>query len=112
MKTSNNGKSITLPLVVVLAVSVISAAQAQSSTWVAGAMNATLWSKNGNWSPLGAIPNTNSAIATFGPVSKPTLVDVDMNFNAGEIRFVTNAPAYTITVDVWSKFIATRSRNY
>ena len=78
---------------------VILTVQAQQSTWVAGAMNATLWSKNGNWSPLGAIPNTNSAIAIFGPVSKPPLVDVDMNFNAGEVRFVTNAPAYTITVD-------------
>ena len=78
---------------------VILTVQAQQSTWVAGATNATLWSKNGNWSPLGAIPNTNSAIAIFGPVSKPPLVDVDMNFNAGEVRFVTNAPAYTITVD-------------
>ena len=99
MKTSNNGKSVALPLVVVFAVSVISAAQAAQSTWnkVGATGNPTFWSKPSNW--IGVIPSTNSAIAIFGPVSKPPLVDVDMNFNAGEVRFVMDAPAYTITVD-------------
>ena len=45
-----------------------SAAQAQS-TWVAGATNNTLWSKNLNWSPQ--VPNSNSAIAIFALPFKP-----------------------------------------
>ena len=46
-------RSAALPLVIVFTVSVISAAQAQS-TWVAGATgNPTLWSKNLNWDPNG-----------------------------------------------------------
>jgi autotransporter-associated beta strand protein len=72
-----------------------SAAQAQS-TWVAGATNNTLWSKNLNWSPQ--VPNSNSAIAIFALPSKPNPV-VDLIVNVGQIQFVAASPAYTITVN-------------
>jgi hypothetical protein len=89
-------RSAALPLVIVFTVSVISAAQAQS-TWVAGATNNILWSKLGNWNPLGA-PNSNSAIAIFGPPFKAN-PSVDVIVNVGEIQFVAASPAYTITVN-------------
>jgi hypothetical protein len=97
MKTSNvDGKSVALPLVALFVVSAITAAQAQS-TWVAGATNFTLWSKAGNWSPIG-VPNSNSATAIFALPSKPNPV-VDLIVNVGQIQFVPASPAYTITVN-------------
>ena len=100
MKTSNNGKSVALPLAIVFTVSVISAAQAQS-TWVAKATgDPTLWSKNLNWDPNGVpgVPNSKSAIAVFALPSKPNPF-VDVPVNLSQIQFLTNSPAYTITVN-------------
>jgi hypothetical protein len=65
-------------------VSVTSAAQAQSSTWFAGAGNKTLWSKPNNWDPF-EVPNSNSATAVFGPPFKENPF-VDLIVNVGKIQ--------------------------
>jgi autotransporter-associated beta strand protein len=96
MNTSDMKRTAALPLLALFAVSVITAAQAQS-TWFAGATNNTLWNKNLNWSPTG-VPNSNSAIVNFGPPFKANPF-VDLTVNVGQIQFLTTSPAYTITVN-------------
>jgi hypothetical protein len=99
MKTSDVKRiTIALPLLALFAVSIIAAARAQSSTWVAGATNNTLWGKNLNWNPPTGFPNSSSAIAVFGPPFK-TNPFVDLPVDVGQIQFVAISPAYTITVN-------------